>query len=172
MFHLHASRRWIQACSSIFTRPVMIQASEPCGKAKKSVRTPKTGMLPLHHVISGKKKKKKNHSSEPFFAKDNIYVLPVSDDDEMNWGLLCWKSTLRTFILQIFQGLERVAGKKMDTFICLKVFVQPRQYKSLSHPSLLVWDTIVISVKYNIDYYQIQKIPCVTQVQKHENPAD
>lgn len=31
------------------------------------------------HVISGK-----NHSSEPFFPKENINFLPVTDEDEMN----------------------------------------------------------------------------------------
>lgn len=99
VFHLHASGRWIQARRSVFTGPVTIHASEACGE-------PRTlwGLQNWHQC-------KKNHSSEALCPKENSYVLPVSDDDETNWGLLCWKWTLRTFILQIVQGWRALQGR-------------------------------------------------------------
>lgn len=128
-------------------------------KAKKTVRTPKLSSVQKSQVRTSLSQRKYLWSSR-------------------KWR---WWNELRSSLLKMnithiyftdFSRLECFAGKKMDTFICLKVFVESRQDKSLSHPSLLVWDMVVISIKDHIDYYQIQNFRALLKCKKHGKPAD
>lgn len=122
--------------------------------AKNTVRTPKLSSVQKSQFTTSLSQRKYLSSSRKW-----------------RWWNQLRSSLLKMNITHIYftdcSRLEGFAGKRMDTFICLKVFVESRQDKSLSHPSLLVSDMVLISIKYHIDYDQIQKLQCVTQVQKN-----